>query len=95
MKSVGFSLHHLVGLLVLHLFLKTNKRVITNTHTNILNAVEDLMVKGGDNTYIADDSAVLLNLVGYRRVMGQRVASRHEVLVGLLVPGLKDLKKLR
>lgn len=59
-----------------------------------MNAVEGLMVKGGDNTYIADDSAVLLNLVGYRRVMGQRVTSRHEVLVGLLVPGLKDLKKL-
>lgn len=52
------------------------------------------MVKGGDSTYIADDSAVLLNLVGYRRVVGQRVTSRHEVLVGLLVPGLKDLKKL-
>lgn len=52
------------------------------------------MMKDSGGTYITDDSAVVLDLLVYRCVMGQRVTSRHEVLVGLLVPGLRDLKKL-
>lgn len=35
------------------------------------------MVKDSGGTYITDDSAVLLDLLVYRRVMGQRVTSRH------------------
>lgn len=52
------------------------------------------MVEDRDGTYIAGDIAVPLNLLIYRCVIRQRVTSRHEVLVGLLVPALGGFKEI-
>lgn len=51
-------------------------------------------MKGSDSTYVADGFTVLLNLLVYWRVIGQRVTSGHEAFVGLLVPSLRDWKEM-
>lgn len=50
------------------------------------------MVEDSDSTYIAGYSGVQLNLLNKWGVMRQGVTSGHEVLVGLLVPVLREAK---
>lgn len=50
------------------------------------------MIQVSDSTYIAGDNAVHLSLLDERSVFGQGVTSGHEVLVGLLVPVLREAK---
>lgn len=50
------------------------------------------MIQDSDSTYTAGDNAVHLSLLDERGVMGQGVTSGHEVLVGLLVPVLREVK---
>ncbi len=50
------------------------------------------MTVDSDSTYIAGDNTVQFNLLDERGVVWQRVTSGHEVLVGLLVPVLKEAK---
>lgn len=45
-----------------------------------------------DSIYAAGDDAVHLSLLDERGIVGQRVTSGHEILVGLLVPVLKEVK---
>lgn len=48
-----------------------------------------------DSTHVAVDDAVQLGLFDERGVVGQGVTSRHEVLVGLLVPVLREDNRVR
>lgn len=50
------------------------------------------MVEDSDSTYIAGYSGVQLNLFNKWGVMRKGVTSGHEVLVGLLVPVLREAK---
>lgn len=50
------------------------------------------MTEASNSTYIAGDNTVLLSLLDERAIFWQGVTSGHEVLVGLLVPVLREAK---
>lgn len=50
------------------------------------------MIQESDCTYIAGDNAVHFNLLDEWGIAGKGVASGHGVLVGLLVPVLREAK---
>lgn len=52
----------------------------------------DWMTDDSNSTYIAGDNTVLLSLLDERGIVWQGVTSGHEVLVGLLVPVLREAK---
>lgn len=49
------------------------------------------MMKWDGSIYVAGNDAVHLSLLDEGGVVGQGVASGHEILVGLLVPVLKEV----